>query len=251
MSWRRRSSGSRRSSRQRTTSGHVTCGRPRSRTPWIWRGYPGFGGHGLVARHDSQGRRSSSRGSRRLTRIRRAGAGGLALKKTQRALERLVDPLTRGDRMSPCGGLARAERSSASALAEDGWHVSSPPWGHLLNGLGHRLQAVQKTRGGSHPDRNAQFEYINATADGYLQRKQPVIRSTPKKELVGDFRNGGQEWPPKGTPEQVQVHDFPDGAVPRPSRTESTTWPATRRGSASAASTSPVCGRLDPSTVKR
>jgi hypothetical protein len=88
-------------------------------------------------------------------------------------------------------------------------------WGRLLNGLGYRLQAVRKTREGvSHPDRNAQFEYINATAARYLRRKQPVISvDTKKKELVGDFKNGGREWQPKGTPEKALVHDFPQDAV--------------------------------------
>jgi hypothetical protein len=87
--------------------------------------------------------------------------------------------------------------------------------GRLLNGLGYRLQAVQKSREGvSHPDRNAQFEYINTTATRYLRNKQPVISvDTKKKELVGDFKNSGREWQPKATPERVLVHDFPQDAM--------------------------------------
>jgi hypothetical protein len=87
--------------------------------------------------------------------------------------------------------------------------------GRLLHALGYRLQAVRKSREGtSHPDRNAQFEHINATAAAFLQRQQPVISvDTKKKELVGDFTNAGQEWQPTKTPETVLVHDFPGDAI--------------------------------------
>ena len=83
--------------------------------------------------------------------------------------------------------------------------------GRLLHALGYSLQSVRKRREGtSHPDRNAQFAYINATADRFLQSQQPVISvDTKKKELVGNFKNGGREWQPKGAPEVVRVHDFP------------------------------------------
>jgi hypothetical protein len=83
--------------------------------------------------------------------------------------------------------------------------------GRLLNDLGYSLQAVQKTREGkSHPDRNEQFEHINAKAEWFLHRQLPVISvDTKKKELVGDFKNGGREWQPKATPEKARVHDFP------------------------------------------
>jgi hypothetical protein len=93
--------------------------------------------------------------------------------------------------------------------------VSSTTVGRLLHDLGYRLQAVRKSREGtSHPDRNAQFEHINATADRCLQRGQPVISvDTKKKELVGDFKNAGREWQPKGTPELALVHDFPQDAL--------------------------------------
>jgi hypothetical protein len=81
--------------------------------------------------------------------------------------------------------------------------------------LGYSLQSVRKSREGlSHPDRNAQFEHINATTEDFQRRNQPVISvDTKKKELVGDFKNAGREWQPKGMPEKVQVHDFPDDAV--------------------------------------
>jgi hypothetical protein len=82
----------------------------------------------------------------------------------------------------------------------------------LLQKLGYSLQAKAKVREGTaHPDRNAQFEYINAQADAFLAANEPVISvDTKKRELVGDFKNGGDEWHPKGKPERVQVHDFID-----------------------------------------
>jgi hypothetical protein len=87
--------------------------------------------------------------------------------------------------------------------------------GHLLHALGYRLQALQKTlEGTAHPDRNAQFEHINATATAFLQRDQPVISvDTKKKELIGDFKTSGREWQPSGQPEPVRVHDFPGDAL--------------------------------------
>ena len=87
--------------------------------------------------------------------------------------------------------------------------------GRLLHELGYSLQSVRKSReGASHPDRNEQFEYINATAATFLRRKHPVISvDTKKKELVGDFKNGGREWQPQATPEKALVHDFPGDAI--------------------------------------
>ena len=84
-----------------------------------------------------------------------------------------------------------------------------------MHGLGYRLHALQKAREGAvHPDRNAQFEYINACAADCIAHEQPVISvDTKKKELVGDFKNAGREWQPTGEPERVRVHDFPDDAV--------------------------------------
>ncbi len=100
-------------------------------------------------------------------------------------------------------------------MAAQGWRVSSTTVGHLLHALGYRLQALRKSQEGtSHPDRNAQFEHINATAAAFLQRQQPVISvDTKKKELVGEFKNAGQEWQRTGMPEPVLVHDFPGDAV--------------------------------------
>jgi hypothetical protein len=166
-----------------------------------------------------RGRSEIERGVAATGRLRRAGAGRPSLKITlpglEQALEHLVDPLTRGDPMSLLRWTCKSRANLALALSKDGWRVSSTTVGRLLNGLGYRLQAVQKTREGiSHPDRNEQFEYINALAAKYLRRGQPVISvDTKKKELVGDFKNGGREWQPKGTPEKALVHDFPQDAV--------------------------------------
>ena len=102
----------------------------------------------------------------------------------------------------------------AAALNEQGWRVSSTTVGRLLHRLGYRLQSPRKRQeGATHPDRNAQFEHINQTADEHLTAGQPVISvDTKKKELVGNFKNGGREWQPKGTPPAVLVHDFPTDA---------------------------------------
>ena len=93
--------------------------------------------------------------------------------------------------------------------------MSATTVGLLLHDLGYRLQALQKTlEGTSHPDRNAQFEHINASATAFLVRQQPVISvDTKKKELIGDFKTAGREWQPSGQPEPVRVHDFPGDAI--------------------------------------
>lgn len=186
----------------------------------------GYGGDSLVSAATGlaretirNGRHEIERGIVDPERVRRAGAGRPSLKQTQpgveAALERLVDPVTRGDPSSPLRWTCKSRANLAAALAKDGWRVSSTTVGRLLNGLGYRLQAVQKSREGvSHPDRNAQFEYINTAATRYLRNQQPVISvDTKKKELVGDFKNSGREWQPKATPEKVLVHDFPQDAM--------------------------------------
>jgi Rhodopirellula transposase DDE domain len=106
-------------------------------------------------------------------------------------------------------------REAGRALTAHGWPVSATTVGKLLDGLGYRLHALQKAReGAAHPDRNAQFEHINASATAFIGRGQPVISvDTKKKELVGDFTNAGREWQPTGDPERVRVHDVPGDAV--------------------------------------
>jgi len=129
----------------------------------------------------------------------------------------LVEPVTRGDPTSPLRWTCKSRAKLAAALTRHGWRISSTSVGRLLHELGYSLQSAVKSReGASHPDRDAQFEYINATADLYLSRKQPVISvDTKKKELVGDFRNAGREWRPTGSPEKVLVHDFPGDSMGR------------------------------------
>ncbi len=102
----------------------------------------------------------------------------------------------------------------------------------LLHALGYSLQANRKTKEGTnHPDRNAQFEHLNGKVKWCLGRRQPVISvDTQKKELVGDFKNNGQEWRPKGEPEEVRVHDFVDPELGEPLPAASTTWAATMAG---------------------
>ena len=144
----------------------------------------------------------------------KAGAGRPRIQTTQpgitAALEALVDPLTRGDPTSPLRWTCKSRAKLAAALTQRGCRVSSTTVGRLLRKLGYSLQAAQKRREGTaHPDRNAQFEYINATAVRFLRRRQPVISvDTKKKELVGQFKNAGREWQPTGQPEAVLVHDF-------------------------------------------
>jgi hypothetical protein len=149
-------------------------------------------------------------------RIRRAGGGRKALTETdpdlQDALERLVDPVTRGDPESPLRWTCKSTSQLAQALTEVGHAVSPRSVGRLLNAAGYSLQSNRKTQEGtSHPDRNAQFEYISRQVRLFQQRGQPVISvDTKKKELVGPYKNGGREWHPKGEPDAVKVHDFLD-----------------------------------------
>ena len=185
----------------------------------------GYGGDALVSSATGLARETIRKGRREITqggaptdRIRRPGAGRPRLEQRQpgllAALEGLVDPLTRGDPTSPLRWTCKSRAKLAAALTQQGWRVSSTTVGRLLHQLGYRLQSARKRQeGASHPDRNAQFEHINATADSFLAEGQPVISvDTKKKELVGNFKNGGREWQPKGTPPAVLVHDFPTDA---------------------------------------
>ena len=173
---------------------------------------------GLARETIRKGRDEIVRGVAPAERLRRRGAGRPRIQTTQpgitAALEALVDPLTRGDPTSPLRWTCKSRAKLAAALTQRGWRVSSTTVGRLLRKLGYSLQAAQKRREGTaHPDRNAQFEYINATAVRFLRRRQPVISvDTKKKELVGQFKNAGREWQPTGQPEAVLVHDFPTDA---------------------------------------
>jgi hypothetical protein len=149
-------------------------------------------------------------------RLRKAGAGRKALTALDpdllSALERLVEPLTRGDPESPLRWTCKSTRALAKELTGQGHPVSDRTVAALLYEAGYSLQANRKTREGrQHPDRNAQFEYINTQARRFQRRGQPVISvDTKKKELVGDFKNPGRQWRPEGEPQEVRVHDFQD-----------------------------------------
>ena len=186
----------------------------------------GYGGDALVSSATGlaretirKGRREIARGEAPTGRIRAPGAGRPDIEQDQpgimAALEALVDPLTRGDPTSPLRWTCKSRAKLTAALTEQGWRVSSTTVGRLLHCLGYRLQSVRKRREGvTHPDRNAQFEHINQTADEYLTSGEPVISvdTKKKKELVGNFANRGREWQPKGKPPGVRVHDFPTDA---------------------------------------
>lgn len=128
------------------------------------------------------------------------------------ALERLVEPTTRGDPESPLRWTCKSTRQLARALTAAGHPVGRQTVSELLGQWGYSVQANRKTReGGAHADRDAQFEHINRQVRAHQARGQPVISvDTKKKELVGAFKNGGREWQPKGHPEAVRTHDFMD-----------------------------------------
>ena len=125
-------------------------------------------------------------------------------------LERLVEPVTRGDPQSPLRWTCKSVRRLSAELNAQGHCTSHRMVAELLHELHYSLQANSKTlEGGHHPDRNAQFEHLNQAVQTQLAAAQPVISvDTKKKELVGDFKNGGREWRPQGSPEQVRMHDF-------------------------------------------
>jgi len=151
-----------------------------------------------------------------LGRVRRPGGGRKPLTETDPTLledlERLVDADSRGDPELPLRWTAKSVRKLADGLAELGHRAHFTTVAKLLRGLGYSLQANAKTREGSaHPDRDAQFQHINQTVKAALHAAQPVISvDTKKKELVGDFKNGGRELRPKRSPVPVRVHDFKD-----------------------------------------
>lgn len=154
-------------------------------------------------------------------RIRKEGAGRKSVIQTDvglmSALEKLVEPMTRGDPESPLRWTCKSLRTLAGELAANGHPVSYPVVGDLLHELGYSLQANRKVlEGTDHPDRNAQFEFISEQTTQQLMAGNPVISvDTKKKELVGAFKNNGTTWCPEGKPEQVKVHDFVDKELGR------------------------------------
>src|SRR3954447_2661484 len=182
----------------------------------------GRGGISIVSRATGVPRRAIRSGLAQLRaqetprghRIRRAGGGrrkAVAIDTTLRSdLERLIDPVTRGDPESPLRWTCKSVRKLGGVLQGMGHATSRRMVTELLHDLNYSLQANRKTfEGKSHPDRNAQFEHINAKVEAALRSGEPVISvDAKKKELVGDFKNPGREWQPEGQPEPVRVYDF-------------------------------------------
>jgi hypothetical protein len=162
----------------------------------------------LEAQQDSEALPSPS--------VRRPGGGRKLLVETDPglwdALDALVDPVTRGHPETPLRWTCKSTRQLAEELCRQNHPVSDRTVASLLHAAGYSLQANRKTREGKdHPDRNAQFEYISRQVRRAQKRGQPVVSvDTKKKELVGDFKNSGQEWRPKKTPQKVRTHDFKD-----------------------------------------
>jgi hypothetical protein len=189
----------------------------------------GWGGLTIVARATglaistiNKGRSEVRAGAKAddIVNVRRKGSGRLPFEvmhpEVWPALEKLVDPVTRGDPESPLRWTCKSTRALAAELYEEcKIDMSDKTVAKLLRDHGYSLQAPNKSvEGAQHPDRNAQFEHINAKAEAFLDRGVPVISvDTKKKELVGNFKNAGREWQPEGEPELVDVHDFPGDAV--------------------------------------
>lgn len=189
----------------------------------------GWGGISVVSRATGLSRKAISQGIKELQgeqpanagRIRRKGGG----RKTtvskdpslKEELERLVEPVTRGDPESPLRWTSKSVRKLAKELTKLGHQVSHQLVSEVLHALGYSLQANRKTHeGGGHQDRDAQFEHINAQAKAFLATEDPVISvDAKKKELVGDFKNPGREWHRQGQPEHVRVYDFPIKGIGR------------------------------------
>lgn len=156
------------------------------------------------------------------TKIRRPGAGRPKKEKEypglREAIRQRVDPSTRGDPESTMRWTAKSLRNLEADLQESGYNVSPAVIARILkNDLGYSLQANKKTREGSNnPDRNAQFEHIHEKSKAFIRAQQPVISiDTKKKELIGNFKNNGQEYCPKGNPDEVNVYDFVADALVR------------------------------------
>lgn len=186
----------------------------------------GYGGISFVAQaaglsrttlHAGRAELAAGTGSPRPAgRIRQAGGGRKRSQDKEATLladlDRLLDPATRGDPMSPLRWTCKSTPKLAAELQAQGHAVSQATVWRLLDALDYSMQSNRKTREGTgHADRNAQFEFINASAKDFLARGLPVISvDTKKKELVGNYKNGGREWEKQGQPKEVNRHDFPD-----------------------------------------
>ena len=190
----------------------------------------GYGGVSKVSRTSGFSRTTIHAGMRELEkgspldaprggsglRIRRTGGGRKPLKEKNEvlldALDQILDPVTRGDPMSPLRWTCKSTTHLAKELQARGHSVSQPTVWRLLDNLGYSMQSNRKTlEGTDHPDRNAQFDFINESVKASLHEGCPVISvDTKKKELIGPYKNGGKEWQKKGEPVKVRVYDFVD-----------------------------------------
>ena len=176
----------------------------------------------VVSKASGLNRNTISRGIRELenkdeldsNRIRQFGAGrkkivdmDMSLKKD---LSKLIEPYTKGDPETPLLWTTKSLRNLEYELRKQGHCISHTVLAEMLHQMKYSLQSNSKIKEGkNHPDRNAQFEYISKKVKGFLKKKEPIISvDSKKKELVGNFKNSGREWRPKGSPEEVQVHDF-------------------------------------------
>jgi hypothetical protein len=188
----------------------------------------GRGGVSLVSRACGLSRVTITKGLRELDeaplpagRVRRAGAGRLPVEVTDpelpERLDALVEPLSRGDPEPPLRWTSKGTRVLAAELTADGHPISHQTVAEMLRNLNYSLQGTRKTEEGEqHPDRDAQFRFINEEVRKALAARRPVISvDTKKKELVGNYENAGRQWRRAKTPPRVKVHDFPTPDVPR------------------------------------
>ena len=189
----------------------------------------GYGGVSQICRASGLSRKAISKGIRELAdgvclpagRIRRAGAGRKRITVRDphllNAIAHLIEPETRGDPESPLRWTCKSTRVLAKQLSKGGHPVSHVKIAQLLHDQGYSLQSNRKTEeGADHPDRDAQFRHINSRVKRALAAKAPVISvDTKKKELIGNYVNGGQQWLPAKRPKKVSGHDFPQPEVPR------------------------------------
>jgi len=182
----------------------------------------GYGGVTAVSQATGLARSTINRGIAEIgsacdavgKRVRRPGAGRKSAVTHQpglpAALETLIEDAIRGDPCAPLLWISRSQRHLVKALAENGFKASQWVVAKLLREMKYSCQANSRTReGGTHPDRDAQFQHVNATVKAAIAASQPAISvDTKKKELVGDFKNNGRELRRRGDPEKVRVHDF-------------------------------------------
>ena len=190
--------------------------------------HDGHGGISRISRACGLSRVTITKGIRELDeapiaagRIRRPGAGRHKLQvrdpELPRALEALVEPLARGDPQSPLRWTCKSTRKLAAELARQKHPVSHEKVAQFLRDMDYSLQGNRKTKEGTdHPDRDAQFRYINEQVRRAMSAGRPVVSvDTKKKELIGDYENNGRQWRKSKSPELVNGHDFPDPEVPR------------------------------------